>query len=254
MSPYARKSAFTLIELLVVIAIIAILAAILFPVFAQAREKARTTTCLSNEKQIGTATAMYTQDYDETMPIGYYGTLNYDPEIIWHFIISPYMGEGKFDYYNQAKRPAVRTCPSSIQRDALSYSMNPRVGGSGDANSGNPNDGWDTLPIALAGLTHVSQTIVYGDGTQNPNWGGNCGALYHWTPGLVNGVPAATDADWALLDKDEANPQSLFEVRYRHTGGANLVFGDCHAKFAKRGSLKRWNWQVGGEQEDPNVR
>ena len=60
-----RKNAFTLIELLVVIAIIAILAAILFPVFAQAREKARQTTCLSNLKQIGTATMMYVQDYDE---------------------------------------------------------------------------------------------------------------------------------------------------------------------------------------------
>src|SRR5437867_12307273 len=64
----ARKPAFTLIELLVVIAVIAILAAILFPVFAQAREKARQAGCLSNLRQIGTATMLYVQDYDETYP------------------------------------------------------------------------------------------------------------------------------------------------------------------------------------------
>lgn len=64
------SNGFTLIELLVVIAIIAILAAILFPVFAQAREKARAISCVSNLKQLGTAIAMYAQDYDETYPIG----------------------------------------------------------------------------------------------------------------------------------------------------------------------------------------
>src|SRR5207247_9787013 len=70
--PIPRKlsPAFTLIELLVVIAIIAILAAILFPVFAQAREKARMSVCLSNMKQVGMGLSMYTSDYDETLPPG----------------------------------------------------------------------------------------------------------------------------------------------------------------------------------------
>lgn len=68
---HTKRTGFTLIELLVVIAIIAILAAILFPVFAQAREKARESNCVSNSKQWSTATLMYVQDYDETFPMGY---------------------------------------------------------------------------------------------------------------------------------------------------------------------------------------
>ncbi len=70
-SKVKSKGGFTLIELLVVIAIIAILAAILFPVFAQAREKARETTCVSNMRQIGLGVRMYVQDYDETFPLFY---------------------------------------------------------------------------------------------------------------------------------------------------------------------------------------
>src|SRR2546426_12101544 len=78
-----RRKGFTLIELLVGIAIIAILAAILFPVFAQAREKARAASCLSNTKQIALAFFMYTQDYDETTPGGGYANFSF-PDGSYH--------------------------------------------------------------------------------------------------------------------------------------------------------------------------
>lgn len=103
MSPIStsRLRGFTLIELLVVIAIIAILAAILFPVFTQAREKARQTACLSNLKQIGTGFAMYTQDYDDTFPVwnnnacgalpgGAFGDIKY----LYNWLVNPYIKNG----------------------------------------------------------------------------------------------------------------------------------------------------------------
>src|SRR6218665_2214986 len=90
--PKMKRHGFTLIELLVVIAIIAILAAILFPVFARARENARRSACQSNLKQIGLGIMQYTQDYDERYPIRYYN--NYaagGQEEGWAYLMQPYV-------------------------------------------------------------------------------------------------------------------------------------------------------------------
>lgn len=99
---------FTLIELLVVIAIIAILAAILFPVFAQARAKARQTVCLSSEKQISMGFQMYAQDYDETMPYAR-SYCAYTPANDYTQLLSPYVMKA---YGEQIKSATMWTCPS----------------------------------------------------------------------------------------------------------------------------------------------
>src|SRR4051794_21082605 len=92
-----RRKGFTLIELLVVIAIIAILAAILFPVFAQAREKARQSQCLSNARQIALALTTYSQDYDEMLVMRYPG-----PNVSWKDSLEPYL-----------KSADIYRCPSN---------------------------------------------------------------------------------------------------------------------------------------------
>ena len=113
------RSGFTLIELLVVIAIIAILAAILFPVFAQARDKARSTQCLSNNKQIALAFMQYIQDYDETFPASRYTTdlaadgIDTARFMPWSVNIQPYV-----------KNLGIFGCPSDItpaNQDATNY-------------------------------------------------------------------------------------------------------------------------------------
>ena len=127
-----RNRAFTLIELLVVIAIIAILAAILFPVFAQAREKARSASCLSNSKQVGLAMLMYSQDYDELLPLafGYYQGLGW----LWNYlgntpynnvctngVCGPIWTAAMTGYWSNATQPYMKNfqilnCPSAAIR------------------------------------------------------------------------------------------------------------------------------------------
>ncbi len=114
MNTTPKSTGFTLIELLVVIAIIAILAAILFPVFAQAQAKARSVSCLSNEKQIGLALMMYAQDYDDTLPSSYYyknGATSAGGYVHWTGLTVPYVkNEGVFVCPQHAVKGWAPTC------------------------------------------------------------------------------------------------------------------------------------------------
>ena len=120
-----RKRGFTLIELLVVIAIIAILAAILFPVFARARENARKSNCQSNLKQIGLATMQYAQDYDETYHLAW--TLN--PTTRYPRLLQPYMKN--LDVFVCPSDPDVWVPETGLR---ISYICNYNLHPSGDAN------------------------------------------------------------------------------------------------------------------------
>ncbi|RYX82286.1 DUF1559 domain-containing protein [bacterium] len=147
------KRAFTLIELLVVIAIIAILAAILFPVFARARENARRSSCQSNLKQVGLGVLQYTQDYDEMMP-PYQNTVYFLP---WHHLIEPYV-----------KSVSLYKCPSSVTPDSdtiyasgfpRSYVANGGDEGTSGDGFGGPRPWKQFTSVSLASLTYPSTTI-----------------------------------------------------------------------------------------------
>lgn len=244
----SRRSGFTLIELLVVIAIIAILAAILFPVFAQAREKARAISCLSNMKQIGTALMMYAQDADESYPRGYYDVGG--QWVTWRTFVMPYVKNGTAGAGedNQISvQGGLWRCPST-PANAVNG-----VGGHGGILVGpttiNPDHLWPSVPMAQIG--RPAEVIIASEVGLDTNahgsfqgitedwwwWGGA-----QWPPvweGINSG--AQYDMDGAPAPAETNGFPYTYMPRYRHTGSANSIFTDGHAKAAIKGRL---NWCV----------
>jgi prepilin-type N-terminal cleavage/methylation domain-containing protein/prepilin-type processing-associated H-X9-DG protein len=212
-----RHSAFTLIELLVVIAIIAILAAILFPVFAQAREKARGISCLSNVKQIGTSFYMYVQDYDETTPSLGGGS----PQISWDWEakVYPYTKNTQLyfcpdradccDNYNATSLIGVNISPTGKEIGyGYNWGFHRRGGGLLGGQTQDPNNpGHTFIPgISLAQMVSPAQLFAFGDSYDTPRVTMNMTFLLCTWPGTSN--------------------SSL-----RHSGGHfNVGFADGHAK------------------------
>lgn len=245
MKKHPRVRGFTLIELLVVIAIIAILAAILFPVFAQAREKARQISCTSNEKQIVLAIIMYLQDYDDTyVPAGWQGgtsgnsvndNMNND-NAMEQMSNNPYNGcwgwpcigfDGSASFAARLmpyiKSYQVWQCPS-----ANNSSINP-VGPGGQTYASNPYETY-TNPGQQRPISYWFQADFDSQPEAEVPYPAQAGII-----GETGRVRAGMDINWGQ------DPQFFRAARWNdyyspHTGGSNIAFSDGHVKYYNNNS------------------
>lgn len=245
-TPYRRLTAgFTLIELLVVIAIIAILAAILFPVFAQAREKARQIACLSNARQLATATEMYTQDYDELIlgaamyPTNAQGA-NKNDTVLWTTSVQPYV-----------KNEQIFLCPSG-QNAGFASNWDSRgwqsIGYNGTT-AVDPDgiDGFMGGSLSLASLDEPARSVLMADTPNGPKGTSTSankyrGYVFEPRNGQQNAAdfrlstPLVADRDLVQELGGSLGAGQLKPVYCRHSrdgqnhGLSNIVFADGHAK------------------------
>jgi prepilin-type N-terminal cleavage/methylation domain-containing protein/prepilin-type processing-associated H-X9-DG protein len=219
------RRAFTLIELLVVISIIAILAAILFPVFGRARENARRSSCQSNLKQIGLGALQYTQDYDEKIFFSFVGsasagsdaTTNYK----WMDAVQPYV-----------KSEQIFNCPSDPNTAAYgykfrdgqnygSYGLNGAYGAVTTDSQTPPRSG-NGIVIGLERVRNAAQTVWVTDNNNAPstsNPGGSQG--FFWGSAALNPTISTS------------SPRQLQNILERHLDTTNVLFCDGHVKALK---------------------
>jgi prepilin-type N-terminal cleavage/methylation domain-containing protein/prepilin-type processing-associated H-X9-DG protein len=249
-----RGSGFTLIELLVVIAIIAVLAAILFPVFAQAREKARQTSCLSNIKQQGAAVMMYAQDYDETIvPWWTHPRANVIPKgweeyHYWYVNLLPYVKSREVFRCPSAGGPGYPGSPTYDVKEIFDPSEKDANGRLVRAWWAGPGGyGWNACYIAvepdahtdpvgmpLAAISHAAETVMIGEISEQVNPAG-----IFPTPKVAAALknvyrPVGCEAG-PVTAHGKTYPGGNRE--YRHNKGMNVAFWDAHAKWYNEDTL-----------------
>ena len=236
LSRKTSQRGFTLIELLVVIAIIAILAAILFPAFARARENARRASCQSNLKQLGLALMQYTQDYDELLVPA--RLRNASPEAYWPDMIYPYV-----------KSAQVYNCPSTVYGphgrtpyifggtldQAPSYTINAAYTRDSSRTAGASGPAVDPFfsqgkYVNMASVQAPSTTVWLADGTIEGN------DIYLGANDQLQWESAASGPSIST-NRDTGNPQlvigTYWGVMARHLDTTNVLFIDGHVKAVK---------------------